>query len=48
MDLPDDPPWGIDRLRDYLTVTMPGERRLTWLAEDERPGDGARATGGCW
>jgi GNAT superfamily N-acetyltransferase len=25
----------MDRLRDYLTVTMPGERRLTWLAEDE-------------
>jgi GNAT superfamily N-acetyltransferase len=34
-DLPDDPPWGMGRLRDYLTVTMPGERRLTWLAEDE-------------
>lgn len=39
-DLPDDPPWGMDRLRDYLTVTMPGERRLTWLAEDETaPGE---------
>ncbi len=34
-DLPDDPPWGMDRLREYLSVTMPGERRLTWLAEDE-------------
>jgi GNAT superfamily N-acetyltransferase len=34
-DLPDDPPWGLDRLREYLAVTMPGERRLTWLAEDE-------------
>ena len=34
-DLPDDPRWGLQRLRDYLTVTMPGERRLTWLAEDE-------------
>jgi GNAT superfamily N-acetyltransferase len=33
-DLPDDPLWCTDRLRDYLTVTMPGERRLTWLAED--------------
>jgi GNAT superfamily N-acetyltransferase len=33
-DLPDDPAWGLDRLREYLTVTMPGERRLTWLAED--------------
>ena len=39
-DLPDDPTWGTDRLRDYLSVTMPGERRLTWLAEDENlPGD---------
>ncbi len=34
-DLPGDPPWGMDRLREYLSVTMPGERRLTWLAEDE-------------
>ncbi len=34
-DLPNDPPWGTDRLREYLTVTMPGERRLTWLAEDD-------------
>ena len=40
VDLPSDPPWQIDRLRDYLTVTMPGERRLTWLVEDEsHPGD---------
>jgi GNAT superfamily N-acetyltransferase len=35
LDLPNDPRWQIDRLRDYLTVSMPGERRLTWLAEDE-------------
>ena len=34
-DLPDDPAWTTDRLRDYLTETMPGERRLTWLAEEE-------------
>jgi GNAT superfamily N-acetyltransferase len=34
-DLPGDPLWGPDRLRDYLTVTMPGERRLTWLVEDD-------------
>ena len=34
LDMPGDPAWQIDRLRDYLTVTMPGERRLTWLAED--------------
>lgn len=32
-DLPNDPPWGMDMLREYLTVTMPGERRVTWLAE---------------
>jgi GNAT superfamily N-acetyltransferase len=34
-DLPSDPPWGTDRLREYLSVTMPSERRLTWLAEDD-------------
>ncbi|HEX6873855.1 MAG TPA: GNAT family N-acetyltransferase [Micromonosporaceae bacterium] len=33
VDLPDDPPWGPDSLREYLAVTLPGERRLTWLAE---------------
>jgi GNAT superfamily N-acetyltransferase len=39
-DLPDDPPWEKHRLRDYLTVTMPGERRLTWIVEDDdSPGD---------
>jgi GNAT superfamily N-acetyltransferase len=32
-DLPDDPPWLIDSFREYLAVTMPGERRLTWIAE---------------
>ena len=37
-DLPDDPPWGADRLREYLSETMPNERRLAWLAEDD---DGA-------
>jgi GNAT superfamily N-acetyltransferase len=34
-DLPDDPPWGTERLREYLAEKMPGERRLTWLAEDD-------------
>jgi GNAT superfamily N-acetyltransferase len=34
-DLPEDPQWSSTMLREYLTVTMPGERRLTWLAEDE-------------
>jgi GNAT superfamily N-acetyltransferase len=40
VDLPNDPSWSMHRLRDYLTVTMPGERRLTWLVEDESlPGE---------
>lgn len=35
LDLPEDPQWGPAMLRDYLTETMPGERRLTWLAEED-------------
>lgn len=34
-DLPEDPQWRIDALREYLAVTMPGERRLCWRAEDD-------------
>ena len=34
-DLPDDPQWRIDRFREYLAVTMPGERRACWLAESD-------------
>lgn len=37
-DLPDDPPWTADLLREYLSVTMPNERRLTWLAEEDASG----------
>ena len=32
-DLPDDPPWLTDSFREYLSVTMPGERRIVWIAE---------------
>jgi GNAT superfamily N-acetyltransferase len=32
-DLPDDPQWRIDSFREYLAVTMPGERRVCWIAE---------------
>ncbi len=32
-DLPGDPLWRIDAFREYLAVTMPGERRVCWLAE---------------
>jgi GNAT superfamily N-acetyltransferase len=31
-DLPQDPAWRADRLREYLAVTMPGERRRCWMA----------------
>jgi GNAT superfamily N-acetyltransferase len=34
-DVPEDPPWRTDRLREYLAVTMPGESRTSWLATDE-------------
>jgi GNAT superfamily N-acetyltransferase len=34
-DLPNDPPWRIDAFREYLAVTMPGERRACWLAESD-------------
>lgn len=39
-DLPDDPPWQDVRVRDYLAETMPGERRITWVAEDDRLAEG--------
>jgi GNAT superfamily N-acetyltransferase len=37
-DVPDDPAWVNDQLREYLVTTMPDERRLCWLAEGD---DGA-------
>jgi GNAT superfamily N-acetyltransferase len=41
VDLPDDPPWRRDSFREYLSVTMPGERRVCWVAESS-PGAAAR------
>jgi GNAT superfamily N-acetyltransferase len=41
VDLPDDPPWRADSFREYLSVTMPGERRVCWVAESS-PGAAAR------
>ncbi|MFC7757109.1 GNAT family N-acetyltransferase [Catellatospora bangladeshensis] len=41
VDLPDDPLWQDGMMRDYLAVTMPGERKLMWLVE-EHEGDAAR------
>ncbi|HET8658904.1 MAG TPA: GNAT family N-acetyltransferase [Micromonosporaceae bacterium] len=40
VDLPDDPAWQLTSLREYLTVTMPGEHRVCWVAE-ESAGDAA-------
>jgi GNAT superfamily N-acetyltransferase len=37
-DLPDDPPWRDSLMREYLSVTMPGARKISWVAE-EREGD---------
>jgi len=39
-DLPDDPPWRDVQVRDYLAETMPGERRISWIAEDDRLAEG--------
>jgi GNAT superfamily N-acetyltransferase len=34
-DLPDDPRWQDVQVREYLAETMPGERRICWIAEDD-------------
>jgi len=34
-DLPQDPQWQDSFLREYQSETMPGERRISWVAEDE-------------
>jgi hypothetical protein len=34
-DVPEDPPWRDVKFREYLAVTMPGERRTSWLAVDD-------------
>ena len=39
-DLPDDPPWRESQVREYLAETMPGERRISWVAEDDRLAEG--------
>jgi len=41
VDLPNDPLWSDGSMREYLGVTMPGERKIMWLAE-ENPGDAER------
>ena len=39
-DLPEDPPWQDVQVREYLAETMPGERRIGWVAEDDRLPEG--------
>jgi GNAT superfamily N-acetyltransferase len=39
-DLPEDPLWQNGSLREYQSETMPGERRISWVAE-EPSADGA-------
>lgn len=40
VDLPDDPSWRDVQVQDYLAETMPGERRICWVAEDDRLPEG--------
>jgi len=42
-DLPDDPRWQDIQVVDYLAETMPGERRISWVAEDDRLAEGESA-----
>lgn len=39
-DLPADPPWQDDSLREYLAEVMPGERRISWVAQETPTADG--------
>lgn len=39
-DLPQDPPWRESSLREYLSEVMPGERRISWVAQAESSAEG--------
>ncbi|MCZ7427102.1 GNAT family N-acetyltransferase [Micromonospora sp. WMMA1949] len=39
-DLPQDPPWRESSMREYLSEVMPGERRISWVAQDDADPDG--------
>ncbi|MFG3556428.1 GNAT family N-acetyltransferase [Micromonospora sp. NPDC047557] len=43
-DLPQDPPWRETSLREYLGEVMPGERRISWLAQAEPSAPGEVGT----
>ncbi|MCX4389314.1 GNAT family N-acetyltransferase [Micromonospora peucetia] len=40
-DLPQDPPWREISMREYLAEVMPGERRISWVAQAEKAADGS-------
>ncbi|MEU4771310.1 GNAT family N-acetyltransferase [Micromonospora sp. NPDC023644] len=40
-DLPQDPPWRESSMREYLAEVMPGERRISWVAQAEPATDGS-------
>ncbi|MDG4768154.1 GNAT family N-acetyltransferase [Solwaraspora sp. WMMD406] len=44
-DLPGDPLWRPNYLREYLTETMPGSRRVCWLAEEPAADGSPRIVG---
>jgi GNAT superfamily N-acetyltransferase len=46
-DLPDDPSWQELQVREYLAETMPGERRICWLAQEDTDDEGTGAIYGC-
>lgn len=39
-DLPEDPQWQSSSLREYLSEVMPGERRISWIAQEDPGPDG--------
>ena len=39
-DLPQDPPWQESSMREYLSEVMPGERRISWVAQEDDAPDG--------
>lgn len=45
VDLPGDPTWQATGMREYLTETMPGERRVCWLVSEDEAGSPAAGAG---
>ena len=45
-DLPDEPRWHIDLFREYLSATLPDERRIAWIGDDHSDAHGNWAATG--